>query len=144
MKLKEVVSEKPKPTACDVTVNAAYLMALALELMIRDIERRLAMQNATIQREKKRKYSMFLDHYKKALYFAEQLTEDIFEVDAENKWRNIPVWQEESNELARLILLYADRSADSENVNKVFKLLRELPGEGIINEEVLKNYYLKK
>ena len=65
-------------------------------------------------------------------------------MDAEVKWKNIPVWQEESNELARLILLYADRSADVDHVEAVFKMLRELPGEGIVDEEMLKRFYLNK
>lgn len=34
--------------------------------------------------------------------------------------------EQESNDLARLILLYADRSADVENVAAVFRLLREM------------------
>lgn len=80
---------------------------------------------------------------KKALYFAEELTQEIFNVDASANWKNIPVWQEESNELARLILLYADKSADVDNVNKVFKHLRSLPGEGIITEELLDRFRLK-
>jgi len=29
-------------------------------------------------------------------------------------------------------------------VDKVFHLLRSLPGEGIVDEELLKNFYLKK
>ena len=133
-----------KPSQTDVIINTAYMTVLAVELMIRDVERRLAMESAQIQREKKLKYSRFCDHCKKALYFAEQLTQDIYEVDSEKGWKNIPIWQEESNELARLILLYADRSADVENVYKVFKTLRDIKGEGIITDEVLEPYYLKK
>ena len=54
------------------------------------------------------------------------------------------VWQEEANELARLILLYADRSANQDVVDAIFKFIREQPGEGIVDEELLKNFYLKK
>ena len=120
------------------------MAALSLELMLRDVEQRLNMQGSTFKREKRQTFSRFLDYTKKALYQAEQLTQDIFDVDAENKWKNIPVWQEESNELARLILLYADRSADMDSVFKVFKTLREIEGEGIVDEKMLNNYRLKK
>ena len=133
-----------KPTTTTVIINTAYMSVLAVELMLRDVERRLAKESATIKHDKKQKYRFFFEHCKKALYFAEQLTQDIYDVDAEKSWKNIPVWQEESNELARLILLYADKSADVENVYKVFKTLRDIKGEGIITDEVLEPYYLKK
>lgn len=133
-----------KPTPTDVMVNTAYMTVLSIELMLREISRRLLQENSMIRREKKQNLSRFMDHRKKALFFAEQLSQDIYDVDAAKKWTTIPVWQEESNELARLILLYADKSADVDNVNKVFKLLRELPGSCIITEEHLERFYLKK
>ena len=144
MKEKEVKTARPNPSVCDLIVNTSYMTALTLELFIREVEMRLAVEEARIQKEKKLKYTRFLECTKKALYWAEELTQDIFEVDAENKWKNIPIWQEESNELARLILLYADRSATKENIDKVFKMLRELPGEGIVTEDVLKRFKLQK
>lgn len=143
MKTKEV--KKPREVSQDdVVINTAFMTALSLELMIRDVERRLNMHGAIFQREAKRKFTYFLDHCKKTLYFAEELTQEIYKVDADVKWKNIPVWQEESNELARLILLYADKSADVDNVEAIFKMLRDLPGEGIVDEKMLETYYLKK
>lgn len=140
------VIEKPREqaTLMDVLTNTCFMTMLTMELMLRDVEKRLSREGASIQREKKQNFTRFLENYKRALYFADKLSDTIYEVDAENKWKNIPIWQEESNELARLILLYADKSANVDNANKVFQLLRELPGEGIITEEVLENYYLKK
>ena len=142
---KKTVTEPPRKKVSpeDVLINAEFMTALALELMLRETERRMEMESACFQREAKQKFNRFLDHTKKALYFAEELTQEIYNVDAAVKWKNIPVWQEESNELARLILLYADKSADVDNVNKVFKLLRELPGEDIITEEMLDRFRLK-
>ena len=132
------------PSQNDVLVNACFMTALSLELMLREIERRFNMENATFVKEKRQKFTRFLENTKRALFFAEELSQEIYTVDAKEKWKNIPVWQEESNELARLILLYSDRSADVDNVNKVFKLLRELPGANIITEELLERFYLNK
>jgi len=141
---KSKTLEVKTPTVDTVEINTAYMTVLALELILRDVERRLNMQKATLQGEKKLNFSRFCDLCKKALHFAERLTQDIYDMDAGRKWKYIPVWQEESNELARLILLFADKSADVENVYKVFKTLRSLPGEGIITDEVLDTFYLKK
>ena len=142
---KKIVSEPPKREVSQesVLINTEFMVALALELMLRETERRMEMESACFQRETKQKFNYFLDNTKKALHYAEELTQEIYKVDSKSKWRNIPVWQDESNELARLILLYADRSADVDNVNKVFKLLRELPGEDIITEELLDRFRLK-
>lgn len=144
--MKEKLVEKPRSqaTQTDVIVNTCYMMVLTMELMLRDIERRLARESAQIQRERKMNYNRYLDYSKKALLYAERLTEDIYNADSDNKWKNIPIWQEEANELARLILLYADRSREVDNVNKVFQLLREIPGEDIVNEKMLDYYRLKK
>jgi len=127
-----------------VLINTAFMSALSLELMLREVERRMNIHGASFQKEAKMKFSRFLDFTKKALFYAEELTQEIYKVDAEVKWKNIPVWQEESNELARLILLYADKSADVDNVEAVFKMLRELPGEGIVDEEMLDRFRLRK
>lgn len=142
---KKTVTEPPKKKVSpeDVLINAEFMTALALELMLRETERRMEMESACFQREAKQKFNRFIDHTKKALHFAEELTQEIYNVDADVKWKNIPVWQEESNELARLILLYADKSANVDNVNEVFKLLRSLPGEDIITEEMLDRFRLK-
>ena len=136
--------QRRKVTQLDVTINAGFMTALSLELLLRYVEDWIRMDGARFQREAKMKFTRFLDHTKKALHFAEELTQEIYNVDADKKWKNIPVWQEESNELARLILLYADRSADVENVEAVFKLLRELPGEDIVDEKMLDYFRLKK
>ena len=145
MKTKEVKEQpRKKITQEDFLINCAFMTALSLELMLRDVEQRLNMQGATFKRETKLKFSRFLDYTRKALFQAEAITQDIYDVDEQNRWKNIPVWQEESNELARLILLYADRSADVENVFKVFKTLRDIKGEGIVDEKMLDAYYLKK
>lgn len=133
-----------QPTTTDVLVNTCYMCVLSTELMLRDVERRLQAMSATIQRDKKYNFNRFCDSTKKALHFAEMLTDDIFKVDEEHNFKNIPVWQEESNELARLILLYADKSANVDNMNAIFKFLRELPGAGLIDEKTLDYYRLKK
>lgn len=143
MKPKTATKEPRKPSPEDVTINAAFMVSLSLELMLRYIEVQLSKQGASFQREAKQKFSRFLDFTRKALYYAEELTQEIYKVDADVHWKNIPVWQEESNELARLILLYADKSADTDNVNAIFKHLRELKGEDIITDEVLDFFRLK-
>lgn len=144
MKAKLVEKPREEATQEDFLMELAYIEVLALELRLRDIQRRLESKSAELQREKKQNFSRFVDATKKALLYAEKLTDDIFAIDADNKWKNVPIWQEQANELARMDTLYAAISHDMDNVNKVFKLMRELPKEEIVTEEMIDYYRLKK
>lgn len=94
--------------------------------------------------EKKQLFNRYTKAVQTALVLQEDMTQDIYKEDERHNFRNVQIWQEEANELARLMLLFADRSADQDTVNSIFKFIREQPGEGIVDEELLKNFYLKK
>ena len=59
-------------------------------------------------------------------------------------YRNVQIWQEEANELARLVLMFADRSVDQDVVDRIFAFIREQSGDGIIDERILDDFRLKK
>ena len=81
---------------------------------------------------------------KTACVLQEDMTQDIYNEDEKHGYRNVQIWQEEANELARLMLLFADRSADQDIVDNIFKFIREQPAEGIVDENMLDNFRLKK
>ena len=53
---------------------------------------------------------------------------------------------EDANEIARLLLLYADRCGfNQKNYEELFRILRNMPnGLGKITEDILKDFYMKK
>lgn len=150
--------EKKKPTPEDVEVNVLFMLTQSFDLILRDIERRMAERAlreecrvVEFKREKKKQFREYLDslrdiaaRMKRSYDLNERITQDIYDSSAEDNYKSLPIWQLESNELARLVLLYADKSADDENVNKIHSFIRSLPGEGIVTEDVLKNFYLRK
>ena len=93
--------------------------------------------------EKKQLFNRYLQAVKTACILQEDLTQDIYKEDEKHNFRNVQIWQDEANELARLMLLFADRSADENTVNEIFKFIRSVPGEGIVDESLLQNFYLK-
>lgn len=125
-------------------INTIYMMSLAMDLILRDADWRMLKQREAFKREKKQVFTRFTKAVRDACVLQEMLTEDIFEADAKNNYRFIQTWQEEANELARLILLYADRSVDQDVVDDIIKFIREQPAEGIVDEKVLESFYLKK
>lgn len=127
-----------------VETNVLYMMSLTMDLILRNNEWLMRKHLESFKREKKQLFTRYAKAVRDACFLQEQLTQDIFDCDAVHDFRNVQVWQEEANELARLILLYADRSANQDVVDAIFKFIREQPGEGIVDEELLKNFYLKK
>ena len=125
-------------------VNVIYMMSLAMDLIIRNIEWRMSKNRETFRQDKKQVFTRFSKAVKTACLLQEDLTQDIYTVDEKNNFRNIQIWQDEANELARLILLYADRSADQDVTDAIFKFIRQQPCEGIVDEKMLESFYLKK
>ena len=53
-------------------------------------------------------------------------------------------FNEDANEICRLVLLYIDRTArDNEAFSKVFKTLRKLPSTGMFNDEDIARFKMK-
>ena len=77
-----------------------------------------------------------------ACILQEELTQDIYREDEKHNFKNVPVWQDEANELARLILLYADKSSDPDTCNKIHSFVQSFPGDGIVTDEMLEPFYL--
>lgn len=127
-----------------VIINSIYMMSLSMDLMIREAERIMRRDGATFRREKRQIFTRFMKAVNTACILQEELTQDIYREDEKHNFKNVQIWQDEANELARLILLFADRSANEDTVNEIFKHLRSLPCEGIVDEKMLESFYLKK
>ena len=128
----------------NILTDSIFLMAFAQDLMIQDLIRRLNMSGADLRQRSKHNLNQFLSCLKKASHYADELKEELFDADAEHKWKNIQTWQDEANEVARLVLLWEDREPHPEVCDKIFKFIRETQGDGVVTEEMLKRYYLKK
>ena len=124
--------------------NTVYLMSMAMDLILRNNEWLMAKNREAFKREKKQVFTRYTKAVRDACYLQDMLMQDIFEVDEKNDYKNVQIWQGESNELARLVLLFADRSADQQVVDNIFKFVREQPADGIVDEQLLSNFYLRK
>ena len=127
-----------------VEVNVIYMMSLAMDLIIRDIDWRMLKNREMFKHEKKQMFTRFTKTVRDACIIQEMITQDIFEADEKHNFKNVQIWQEEANELSRLMLMYADRSASEEVVNEIFSYIRTLPSEGIVDEKMLDAFRLKK
>lgn len=137
--------EKQIKEVHDFEINVMYQMTQAIELIMRDFERRLLKTNIGFRHEKKKQFTRLMKSVKDIYTQFDILYQDIIDSAKDKGWETLDIWAEESNELARLILLYADKSAGNmDNIDKIFRYLRRFKGQGIVTEEVLSKFYLKK
>lgn len=132
-----------KITVQSVETNVLYMGVMALDLILRDAERRMRVAGGEFKYEKKMAFNRFFKSVKEACLMAERLQDDVVGSTAKSSYRDYDVWLGEANELARLILLFADKSTVDHNSEAVFDRLDSLKGEGIITEEVLQRFYLQ-
>lgn len=133
-----------KRTVAELEVNLIYSMSWAMDRLLLDIESRLKGKGDGLQREKKRAFNNLMDAINRAYRASAALREDIELASSRSGYKELDIWAVETNELCRLLLLWTDRCDTEETTNQVFKLLRSFEGDGIITEDVLKSYYLKK
>ena len=133
-----------KKTVAEVEVNIIYAMSWAMDRFLIDIESRLLGKGDGLLREKKRAFKNLMDAIQRAYRASAALREDIEQASSKSGYRELDTWADETNQMCRLLLLWTDRCDSEDNLNQVFKLLRSFDGEGIITEDILKSYYLKK
>ena len=135
------MSERITPQS--VEINVLYIGVMALDLILRDAERRMRLAGGEFRFEKKQRFNRFFRSVKDACVQAEALQDDVVRCTEKSSYKDYDIWLGEANELARLILLFADKSTTEGAAEMVFDCLDSFKGEGIINDEVLQRFYLK-
>lgn len=128
----------------NVLTDSIYLIALAADLMLADLQQRLASHNEGLRQRSKQNLNNMIRHMKMASHYGSELMQEVIDADEENKWKNIQTWQDEANEMARLILLYEDREQFPDTCQAIQKFIRSTRGDGVVDEEMLSRYYLRK
>lgn len=139
---------KEKPNVESILVNMAYASAFAAERMILVLEKHLNSRGERLRHDKKYNFGML----RKSLQAAKRYYDFAFDDDLiravynSGEITDYDRAHEDANEIARLLLLYADRCGfNQKNYEELFRILRNMPnGLGEITEDVLKDFYMKK
>ena len=132
-----------KITVQSVETNVLYMGVMALDLILHDAERRMRAVGGGFRQEKKMAFNRFFKAVKEARMMSGMLQDDVVASTEKSSYRDYDIWLGEANELARLILLFADKSTVEGNSDAVFDRLDSLDGEGIITDDVLQRFYLR-
>lgn len=134
-----------KPDVMTCEINILYLVSLAMDRLMLDFERRMKASGQEFRKEKKYQFRQIIDGIQRAFRAFQVLNADIEHSCEKEGFEVIDAWAEEALEIVRLLLLYDDRCGKSlTNRDNLFKYLRGMNGEGVIDEEALKRFYLKK
>lgn len=145
MKNKEIKEPDRRHTVENLEINLVYILSMAIERIMNDIERRLAEKKTAYKMEKKMRLSNILKAIKNIKMNSDLIDQIDFGEGLVGNYESYQYYQEDAYELARILLLFSDRhTKDVEMGYKTAKFLRSLEGEGIITEEVLERFYLKK
>lgn len=145
MKNKEIKEPDRRHTVENLEINLVYILSMAIERIMSDIERRLAEKKTAYKMEKKMRLSNILKAIKTIKMNSDLIDQIDFGEGLVGNYESYQYYQEDAYELARILLLFSDRhTKDVEMGYKTAKFLRSLEGEGIITEEVLERFYLKK
>lgn len=129
----------------NLEINTLYIMAMAMERLIDDVEKRLNAKKQTFRFEKKQRFNEIIRDIKNIKRISDLMDQIDFAEGLAGRYERYQSYQEDAYRLARIILLCADRDTeDPANLYEVQKLLRSQKGAGIITEEVLSRFYLNK
>lgn len=126
-------------------INLLYIIIMATERIVDDIDKRLKAKKSEFHREKKMRFNQIMDSIKNIKRLNDLIDQEDYAVGLQGNYESYQYYQEDAYELARLLLLFGDRHAkDAEIGNSVIKYVRALESAGIITEDVLTKFYLKK
>ena len=132
-------------TVENLEINTMYILALALERIASDVERRLNSQKCTFRFEKMMRFKNIIKAIKNIKLNSDLIDQIDFAEGLKGRYECYQSYQEDAYRLARIVLLCADRDTeDPTNLFEVQKLLRSQKGANIVTEDVLKRFYLNK
>lgn len=134
-------------TVDGLMVNMAYTAAFAAERLILTAEKYFE-RGKKLRHEKKQAFTRLREALMAAnRQFSIAFDEDLIRaVSNSGEIADYDRAHADGNEIARLLLLYSDRCGYNQaNYEELFRFLRGMDGGlGLITEDVLKNFYMKK
>ena len=136
--------QKKRPLE-DILINIIYVMAMAMDRMIRVTERLMLAKKNTWHRERKMRFNEMIKCAQRIKALNDIIDQEDYAEALEGRGELYQYYQEDAYKLCRFILLFCDRDAVSEDLsNETFKHMRAQEGTGHIEENELDYFYLQK
>lgn len=137
-------TKKKRPLE-NILVNIIYIMAMAMDRMIRVTEILMLRKKNGWKHEKKMRFKEMIRCAERIKALNDIIDQEDYGEACAGRGEFYQYYQEDAYKLCRFLLLFCDRDSVSEDLsNETFKHLREQEGTGNIGEEELEWFYLKK
>ena len=137
-------TKKKRPLA-DILINIIYVMAMAMDRMIRVTEILMLREKNGWKHEKKMRFKEMIRCAERIKALNNILDYEDYDEACKNNGEFYQYYQEDAYKLCRFLLLFCDRDAVSEdNSNETFKFMRSQEGTGNVDEDDMKFFYLNK
>ena len=120
-------------------LKLAYNFAMATDILLRTIERRLRLFGG-LKQEKKQAFKRFSKAVEDAAYWFDRAYEGDLEAATCGVWTRLDGYRQDANELIRVMMLYIDRTTTFKTYDELIAYLKSLPEGGIFSAEDLARY----
>ena len=115
----------------NLEISILYRLARAMDIILRDCEKNLELVGQEFHREKKKTYNELIRSFQNSKRLYDKLDDDVCNVYQEAEYFDLV--QEEAYELARILILFADRHGKNPGVGqKIENILRAKESSGNI------------
>ena len=138
-------TKKKKRPLADILINIIYVMAMAMDRMIRVTEILMLREKNGWKYEKKQRFKEMIRCAERIKALNNILDYEDYDEACKENGMFYQYYQEDAYKLCRFLLLFCDRDSVSEELsNETFKLMRSQEGTGNIEEEEINWFYLNK
>ena len=134
--------KKRQPQVEDIMINTTFVMADAIDILLRNAEKRIYKNNATLSQ----KYKMMHNNLLRCLRDTRIALERYNKMcDDTLSWQDRDDQRSDSNYVCRIMLLIADRTAmgDMAAEKKIEDFISSLPENGKVSKEVISEFVLR-
>lgn len=140
--LIDMEDRKQNPRVEDIIINTTFIMADAIDILIRDAERRMRMNNENLSHRYKLMHSNLLRCLRDTRLALERYNKFC---DDYLTWQDRDNQRRDSNFICRIMLLIADRTADGNTLveQQIEDFITSLQDKGKVSEDIIKEFVLR-
>lgn len=134
--------KKRQPQVEDIMINTTFVMADAIDILLRNAEKRMYKNNATLSQKYKMMHSNLLRCLRDTRLALERYNKMC---DDTLSWQDRDDQRSDSNYVCRIMMLIADRTAMGDIVaeKKIEDFITSLPENGKVSKEVISEFVLR-
>ena len=138
----EKLDRKKNPQVEDIMVNTTFVMADVIDILIRDAERRMRMNNENLSHRYKLMHSNLLRCLRDTRLALERYNNFC---DEYLTWQDRDNQRRDSNFICRIMLLIADRTAGGDTLveKQIEDFITSLQDKGKVSEDIIKEFVLR-